>query len=181
MLQRTREPRFDVEIRDPGHRAPHQIADRAVRESRVARPPHLARANRKSRVNRVALQTEAELRRGGAGVEPQRDARDVERRNLHASDRCSHRVERDAPRVVQHRARGELRPGCGEGRRPAIQRRIAAQPRQPAGVALRLLGGMQQERQLGAAQEKRREGALFGKAHGFTGPPHAARARRCAR
>src|SRR5258706_6126155 len=70
MLQRAREPRFDIEIRDARYGAPYQIADRAVRESRVARPPHVARANREPRVNRVAVQTEAELRRGGARGAP---------------------------------------------------------------------------------------------------------------
>jgi len=67
MVQRTGETRLDVEIRDAGHGVPDQIADRGVRQRGVMSPGYIARADRKSRVNRVPVQVEAQLRPAAPG------------------------------------------------------------------------------------------------------------------
>ena len=179
MMQRAREPRLDVEIRDAGDGLPDQTADRAVRETGVARPPHVRRADGEPRPNGVAVQREAELRGAGARIERERHAGDVESGQRDAADTCARGVDRNGAHMIERRARGELRSAGLEGRRPAIQCRIARQPGQPAGVALRLFRRrVQQERELGSPDQKRRQRALFGKTHVFARAPHAARAGR---
>ena len=84
--------------------------------------------------------------------------------------------------MIQHQASAKLRP-CGRGNgRPAVQRRIAGEAAQPAGVALWLLRiRLQLERQLSAAHEKAGEVALLGEAHVLARSAHAAGSGRRAR
>ena len=113
----------------------------------------MCRADREARVDRVAVQSETELRRGRARVEPQGHARDLERRQRDSTDRCTTRIDRNVAHVIEQCANGELWSAGPEGRGPAVQRRFARQANQPAGVLLRLVGRrMQQERQLGAPE-----------------------------
>ncbi len=97
-------------------------------------------------MNRVAVQREAELRRGGARVEAQRHAGNFEGRKCDSVDRRTRRIDRDVAQVIEEDAGGELSSAGPEDRGPAIQRGIARQARQSTGVLLRLLGRrMQQE------------------------------------
>ena len=102
-------------------------------------------------MNRVALEIEAELCRGGAGIEPQRYAGNLESRECDAAQCGPRGIDRDVVHVIHHGARGELGTGRARKHGPAIQRWIAREPGEVAGVPLRLVvSRMQQEGKLGA-------------------------------
>ena len=106
-------------------------------------------------------------------MEPEGHAGNLERREGDAAQCGPRRIDRDVVHVIHHGARGELGTGRARKHGPAIQRWIAREAGEVAGVPLRLLGSrMQQEGKLGAPQEKARQRVLFGKAHVFAGAAH---------
>src|SRR5204862_3442411 len=137
-VQRARQPGLYLEVRDARDRAPDQITDRAVRESGIARPAHVAGPNHEARVDRVTIEIEAELRRGGAGIEPQWHARNLECREPDPPHRRPRGIDGDAVQMVEQQPGTEFgtRRRCYS--RPTVERRIAGQTRQPARVALGL-------------------------------------------
>src|SRR2546423_15137231 len=54
VMQRAGEPGLDVEVRDPGHGPPDEIADLAARKSGIPCPGHVARADREACADRYA-------------------------------------------------------------------------------------------------------------------------------
>src|SRR5206468_2659670 len=103
-----RQPGLYVEIRDAPDRAPDQITDCAVRESGIPRPAHVAGPNHEPGVDRVAVEIEAELRRGGAGIEPQRHAWNLECRKPDTVYRRSRGIDGDTMQMIEQQPGAEL-------------------------------------------------------------------------